>query len=570
MSFKKLSLLLPLAAATACANLADQGGPSPETTTSATTSALAFSSSGVSLRGVATAQPKVVGVSSPNLLSPDLYETPVAQGSYPLENPASVTLADGSVATAAFYGYDGDGPLLPAPGDLPTTTHKVEATKTEPDKNTYLVLYGQTGPDTSYDYGTHFLFQGHENGKPGALTRINLDADGAHKVTLLAATDVTGAPLATIDGSTWDPFAQRLVLTTESASAPTYEATATFPSVVEDISGALGRGGYEGVQNDGDGNLWIVEDIGGATASATPHAKVPNSFVYRFVPKAKDDLKAGKLQVLQVSSLTTGLPISFHDAATDTLSADVGDLHTYGKSFSTRWVTIHDTDVDGTAPFNANTLAKAKLGTPFKRPENGLFRPGSRFREFFFDETGDTNKLTEAGAGFGGFGGVFKLTQKSPSADTGTLTLFYLGDVAHTGLDNCAFLTKNQIVFTEDAGDTLHTQRNALDSAYVFDVNADYSNPALQPVRILAEGRDASATLDSAFSALSGTGFQNDGDNEITGFHVSNGDPSPRGILGASLPKPFRDGWRVFFTQQHGDNITWEILAKPSCSFGED
>jgi hypothetical protein len=25
-------------------------------------------------------------------------------------------------------------------------------------------------------------------------------------------------------------------------------------------------------------------------------------------------------------------------------------------------------------------------------------------------------------------------------------------------------------------------------------------------------------------------------------------------------------GWRVFYTQQHGDNYTWEILPGPGCS----
>ena len=110
-------------------------------------------------------------------------------------------------------------------------------------------------------------------------------------MTLLAATDNTGAPLADIDGSTWDPFAQRLIFTTEDSGAPEYQATLTYPSVVEDISGSIGRGGYEGIQNDSDGNLWIVEDSGGATTAATPHAKLPNSFIYRFVPSHADDLK---------------------------------------------------------------------------------------------------------------------------------------------------------------------------------------------------------------------------------------------------------------------------------------
>ena len=110
----------------------------------------------------------------------------------------------------------------------------------------------------------------------------------------------------------------------------------------------------------------------------------------------------------------------------------------------------------------------------------------------------------------------------------------------------------------EDRGDTLHGQ-SALDSAWMFDVRKDYGNPANQPIRILALGRDASATIDSAL--LGTKDFQNDGDNEITGFHVSDGDASIGGILGAKNPKPFKDGWRVLYTKQHGDNVTYELLA---------
>ena len=67
---------------------------------------------------------------------------------------------------------------------------------------------------------------------------------------MLATQDSNGNPIADIDGSTWDPWAQRLLFTTENASAPTYSATPGYPSKVVDISGALGRGGYEGIQND--------------------------------------------------------------------------------------------------------------------------------------------------------------------------------------------------------------------------------------------------------------------------------------------------------------------------------
>ncbi|MGW5715024.1 hypothetical protein ACWEVP_02560 [Amycolatopsis sp. NPDC003865] len=111
----------------------------------------------------------------------------------------------------------------------------------------------------------------------------------------------------------------------------------------------------------------------------------------------------------------------------------------------------------------------------------------------------------------------------------------------HTGLDNVTFLDADHVAFVEDAGDGLHTQRGLLDSAYLFDLHADYAHGA-QPVRFLAEGRD--------------------GDNEITGIHATTGDPSPQGILGAQRPTPFAGGWRLFGTQQHGDNVLWEITRR--------
>ena len=513
------------------------------------------------LTGVPNANTKVAGMARPNVLSPELTEIIQAQGSTPLENGSAVI---------PFYGYDGDGPMVPLAGDVQTATHDVEATKTEPDKNTYLVLDHAAGADSSYDYGRHFLFQGHELAAKDAsgraqsfISRINLDADGAHRVTVVATADANGAPIPTIDGSTWDPFAQRLLFTTENTSAPgVLQATLDVPSTVEDLSGSMGRGGYEGIQNDSLGNLWIVEDVGGSAGSLNRNAKQPNSFVYRFVPKDPRDLTRGRLQVLQVMSLANpGQPIVFNagQADADILSQDTSDLHTYGKLFSARFITIHDTAVDGSAPFSANALAKAAGGTPFKRPENGVFRPGTRFTQFYFTETGDTNAATEAGSAFGGFGSIMKVTLPRVGSDIGTLTPFFVGDVAHTGLDNINFATLNQLVAVEDAGDGLHSARNALDSAWMFDARANYADPAQTPVRILAEGRDASATLDSSLSG-GGHGFQNEGDNEITGFHVSDGDPGVGGILGAKVPLPFLFGWRVFYTQQHGDNTTWEIV----------
>lgn len=491
----------------------------------------------VDITPVPAANTKAPGYAPPNILPPEWRETPVAQGANRLEN---------GTAAIPYYGYDGDGPMVPAAGST------AEATKTEPDKNTYLVLGGR-----------HFLYQGHEHAGPSAsgyITRVNLDADGPHRVTLLADHDTGGKPLPAFDGSTWDPFAQRLLFTAEDVTnGGVWQATLGVPSTVDDLSGSLGRGGYEGIQNDSDGNVWIVEDVGGKSGTAAPHAKQPNSFVYRFKPRTRGDLRSGRLQALQVTSLRNGQPIAFHDgqADADIGSPDTRDLHTYGHVFKTRWVTLHDTQSDGSSPFSANALAKAKGATPFKRPENGVFQPGSDFTRFVFSETGDTSAQTEAGADGGGFGGVQDLRQPGgPSADTGTLRLLLQGDVDHTGFDNLAFFSEDALGVVEDRGDTLHTQHDALDSGWL--VNAGSRPGAAPPERFLAEGRDASATVDAGLAGS--PGFINDGDNEITGIHVSDGDPSSRGVLGAKVPRLFKGGWRAFWTQQHGDNVTWELL----------
>jgi hypothetical protein len=503
---------------------------------------------GPRLTSVPNANTKSDGYAPQSLLSPELSQVVVAQGSTKVENPSPL---------ASYYGYFND--TLNAAGDpqmLPSPTTMDEAQKSEPDKNTYLVFRGLNGADPHYNYGRHFLFQGHEGGVNGAsyLTRINLDADAAHRVTLLATTDTSGDPIAPIDGSTWDPWAQRLLLTTEDSGEPTYSATPGYPSTVVDISGALGRGGYEGIQNDSAGNIWIVEDAGG-TFKGTTKAKRPNSFIYRYVPKRPGDLENGKLQVLQVLN-DNGDAITF-ESQEPLNSPDQLALHTYGKEFDTRWITIHNTATDGNTPFDANALAKAAHGTPFKRPENGQFQPGNHFRSFFFDETGDTDATSPENDSAGGWDSVFRLSQRDPSANTGKLSLFFKGDETHASFDNVTFLSHDLVTFVEDRGDTLHTQGNALDSGWAFDVRLDYSNPSNRPVRWLAEGRDPSATIDSANDGFG----KNEGDNEITGAHVSDGDPGPNGILGARNPKLGDGRWRWFYTQQHGDNPTYEVIV---------
>src|SRR5882672_47072 len=155
----------------------------------------AIADSRPSLTSVPAANPKAAGYAPAHQLSKELRQVVVAHGTMPLENPDGIT---------GWYGYQNDAPspdnaalpqIVPGTRAAPLT----EAQKTEPDKNTYLVLKNQKGADPDYDYGTHFLFQGHEvaardaQGRHlGSITRINLDADTAHRVTLMATRDVTG------------------------------------------------------------------------------------------------------------------------------------------------------------------------------------------------------------------------------------------------------------------------------------------------------------------------------------------------------------------------------------------
>jgi hypothetical protein len=510
------------------------------------------------LSNVASANTRSAGYAPSSKFSVELAGQVIAQGATPLENPTSLT---------GFYGYQND--VISAgdptkPQMVPTQGVNNEAQKTEPDENTYLSFKNALhGADPNYYYGKRFLYQGHEaavsvNGvKQGLITRINLDGDPAHRVTLLATTDSSGAAINTIDGSGWDPWAGKLIFTTENANAPTYSATPDYPSTVTDVSGALGRGGYEGVSLDSEGNVMILEDQSGANKGNTT-AKVPNSFLFRYVPDSPGDLTNGKLQVLQVLNNVTHQPIT-QTTQTPLHSADQVALHVYGSSFDANWVTIHDT-ANGHTPFNANTLAKAADGTPFKRPENGRFRPGTGFREFYFDETGDTNATSPENENEGGWCSVFKLSQSRPGASRARLSIFYRCDGTRAGFDNTAFLSHDLVTFVEDAGDGLHGQRNALDSGWVFDVTQDYSDPSNQPVRWLAEGRDPSATIDAAAGGFG----KNDGDNEITGTDVSDGETTVNGLLGAKNPHLFQDkDWRFFYTEQHGDNRTYEVVPAP-------
>ena len=486
------------------------------------------------LSSVTSANPRVA--SPATIVAAGFGLVRLVQGSDALENPS------GAITT---YGYLADG------------------TKTEADENTYLVLdHNPGGPTAGYDYGRRFLFQGHENGAPMAyITRVNLDvSDPRHRITLLTpenpATGTTG--FGSIDGSTWDPFTRTLLFTQErSSSGGVIEFTPDWPSQYRTLDGIVGKGGYEGIHPDDRGNLIIIEDVGGRSVPVNPAdstspraARQPNSFVYRFVPYDRSDLgEGGRLYALQV--WVDGGPVTFHaaDPVGDTFSDAQLQLHTLGTSWPATWVLVHDTAVDGFASFSANAAAKAAGATPFKRPENAQFLPGSGFNTFFFDPTGDTDANSgnvPALAARGAWGSIFRADFPGAGA-AGTVSIVVLGDADHAAFDNLAFADPQTLLAAEDRGDGLHAQLNTLDSVWAYDVRGE-----LAPRRFIALGRDPAATADVTASG--------EGDNEPTGVHVSDGATSIERLIGKpSAPNATR--W--FFTQQHGMNQTYEIVPYP-------
>ena len=428
-----------------------------------------------------------------------------------------------------------------------------DGTLTEADENTYLVLDSDPGgPVPGYNYGRHFLYQFHENGNNLAyVTRINLDVTSkAHRITLLTPVGANGQTgLNFGDGSTYDPFTNSLLFTQEDGG-PTVELKTTWPPNMQTLDDVLGVKGYEGIHPDDRGNLILAEDIGGVGVNVDPNdpnspksARQPNSFIYRLLAADPANLSAGgRLQALQV--LIDGAPVVFHanDPVGDVFSVNQLRLHTPGTSYPIQWVTVHDTAVDGFAPFDENALAKAAGATPFKRPENLQFKPGDNYQTFFFCPTGDTNVNSgnqPALAQRGAWGSIFRV-DLSEDRNSGTISIFVLGTAEQSSFDNLSWADDHTLLAAEDRGDTLHAQLNRLDSIWAY--TTDGSEP---PLRFLALGRDKIAELR--------------GDNEPTGVHVSNGSTAINAQPGTIDNLV---GARGFFTRQHGENVVYEIVKE--------
>src|SRR5207237_5583427 len=145
------------------------------------------------VNGVPSANPVMI---SDNFYSPEFAPALVIEGIDLLENPSGLITQFGNLSDGA---------------------------RTEPDENTYLILdHNPGGPTPDYDYGRHFLFQGHENsGNLAYITRINLDvASPDHRITLMTPVDGIGlTQFNSIDGSTWNPFSSTLLFSLEACKS---------------------------------------------------------------------------------------------------------------------------------------------------------------------------------------------------------------------------------------------------------------------------------------------------------------------------------------------------------------
>ena len=445
--------------------------------TAAIAAAVALADSTTDVTGVPSANTRSDGYAPANILSPELQQIVWAQGSTKLENPSGI----------AHYGYENDtlGPTA-LPQMLPTAANPAEAQKTEPDKNTYVVFKrGLHGADPHYDYGTHFLFQGHEarRRRLGYITRINLDADADHRVTLLATRTPparrsrrsTARPGTRSRAAAVHHGERRRADLCGHAGLPVHRRGRLRRARPRRLRGNPGRLRRQPLDRRGHRR--------GEQAGTT--AKRPNSFVYRYVPRHPATCTTGKLQVLQVLN-GPGTDHVFEQAALNApdqvpLTTTATARHPLGDRPRHRG--------RRTAAFNANTARRPPTATPFKRPENGLFRPGSHFQRVLLRRDRRHERHQPRERHVPAAGRLDRPARRtSPSARQGQADALLRGDEAHAGFDNVAFLSRDMITFVEDAGDGLHRSATRWTPASCSTSRA--TTPAAnEPVRWLAEGR---------------------------------------------------------------------------------
>ena len=236
-------------------------------------------------------------------------------------------------------------------------------------------------------------------------------------------------------------------------------------------------------------------------------------------------------------------------------------LHTYGKTFTTRWVTIHDTPSTATPVQreHAREGAERDAVQAARRTACSVRARSSRSSTSTRPAT-RTRRAPENGC-CGGWGVDLQADaevdrQPTPARCRSSTS----GDAAHAGFDNVAFLSqepdrlrrgrgRRRCTGSATGSTRLHARRDdgllepgeqacALARRGPRRVGDDRRRPTA------ASARTTTTTRSPAFTSRTAI-------------------PATDGILGAKDPHPWQadgDTWRWFYTQQHGDNPTYEVL----------
>ena len=513
--------------------------------------AAATASPPVSWTNVPSANPKTAGASPANVLSPELTETAVAWGSLAL---------DGGTSAVPYYGYDG----FTAPPVLTQTSN--EAHKTEPDKNTYLrPATASRAPTRTTTTARTSSTRATRAARPATSRASTSTPIGAHRVTLLRP-DARRRPARhrRLDLGPVHP-APAVHRGEQQRAATSGRRTLGYPV---DGHRHLGLARPRRLRGHPERHRRQRLDRRGRRRSAgnAEHARQAAQLLrLPLRPRRQERPDQGR----QAAGAAGHLEPQRHP---DRVPRRAGrrrhhepgharSAHATGSEFKTRWVTIHDTDTDGTTPFDANALAKAAKATPFKRPENGVFRAGRpASSEFFFTETGDTNSRTEAGGAYGGFGSlqssprrIRRRRHRAPSRASGRATSSTpASTTSPSSTADRRRGRRGRAATACTASATRWTPRTSLD------VDGGLREPA--PARAVPRRgpRRVGDVRRRAWPATATTATtRSPASTSPTATRRSRGCSAPR------CPTPFSNGWRMFWTQQHGDNNTYEVSPAP-------
>ena len=459
----------------------------------------------------------------------------MAWGNLPLANP---DVANG----ITHYGYNtlNGGPL---------TQDRERGHKTEPDKNVYLVFGGK-----------HYLYQGHESGPRGYVTRINLDeTDPAKRVTLICDKDAEGNAVPDHRRHHLGPVHPRAPAD-RRVQGPDRWGVRRPPRRERQPSrrpgGATQRARLRRLRRRAErqGRQRLARR--GHRRRRRSGGKVPNSYVYRFVPTDKTDLASGgTLQALQIRR-PNGTPVTA-DAAAD---EPVGLLHHrpahLGTSFADPWVTVHT----GTGqPFDATAAAKAADATPLKRPENGVFRPAPGSASSTSPRPVTPRSAAPCPAPSAASSASPRPAERGPGPDRhrgGRRPPTPASTTSSFATDRDHLQWSRTPVTASTASGTRWTRGYLYHLAKREDGHADDSGNGAHPDRPLA-GRGSGCLRDvrRGWRPVVQRRRQRDHRHPRLGRR-----PGVGRLLGAKVPDVHSTSWRTFWTQQHGDNMTWEVF----------